>query len=263
MLPAYFVDTLSSLKEKYNVACKVLVLVRSKNRAVERLAPALAKGDVKVIEADVADCERIGDKIDMIVHGASPASPSHFLRIPLDTIVANTSATEKLLRLGQRNNVEAFLFMSTAEVYGAPHTGPDGTIDENGYGPLDPVHPRSVYAESKRLGEALCAAAHREWSLNTQIVRPFHTYGPGLRLDDGRIFAHLANAVVHKQPLTLDGDGMATRSFCYAADATEGFLRVMLAGDGQPYNIGNPGEAYTHARTGNPAVTDVPRQDHV
>lgn len=245
MLPAYFVDTLSSLKEGYGISCKVLALVRNRKRALDRLAPALAKGDVQLIEMDVGDCEKLDVKIDMIIHGASPASPSHFLNKPMETIAANSSATERLLKLGRRNRVDAFLFMSSAEVYGISNAGSDGIIDENGYGPLDPVNPRSVYAESKRLGEALCAAARREWQLNTQIVRPFHTYGPGLRLDDGRIFAYLTDAAIRKLPLTLNGDGTAIRSFCYASDATEGFLRVMLGGDGKPYNIGNPNQAFT------------------
>lgn len=240
MLPAYFVDLFDSLEELLQIRCRILAIVRSKTRAIARLQRRMESRNVSVIEHDVALPFTTRERIDYIIHGASPASPVHYMSKPLDTISANVLGTRHLVDLAEKSKSSGLLFLSSAEIYGDPLWNSAGLVAESGYGVVDPCNPRACYSESKRLGESLCVAARNQLLLNTQIVRPFHTYGPGLRFDDGRIFADLVRDLVEGNPFQMKSDGTPVRSFCYARDAVAGILHVLLSGDGQPYNIGNP-----------------------
>jgi len=180
----------------------------------------------------------------MILHAASQASPKYFGTDPVGTLNANVLGTYNLLELAREKRSEEFLFFSTGEVYGEVDEA-RMPIREDGYGYVDPVNVRSCYAESKRMGETMCVAWSHQHGVPVKIVRPFHTYGPGMRLDDGRVFADFVANVVQGQDIVMKSDGSAIRAFCYVADATVGFFEVVRkGGNREAYNIGNDkGEA--------------------
>lgn len=238
-LPAYMVETILARNERCSgPPTRVLGLVRSLNRARLRFAAYTRRSDLELIEHDVAtQLHKIG-KVDFVVHAASQASPKFYRTDPVGTISANTLGTEHMLRLALHARVTGFLFFSSGDVYGPfpAHT----PTSERDYGPVDCLDVRSCYGESKRMGENLCVAFHHQHGVPATIVRPFHTYGPGMRLDDGRVFADFVADVVHRRPIVLKSDGAATRAFCYLSDAAAGFFKVLLEGQaGQAYNIGN------------------------
>jgi nucleoside-diphosphate-sugar epimerase len=191
-----------------------------------------------LIEADVAEAPSVD--VDPILHLASPASPVDYDRLPLETMRANALGTWRLLEIAQR--VGAMLtFTSTSEVYGDPLVHPQ---PETYWGNVDPIGPRSCYDESKRFGEALIMASRRATGVRASIVRLFNTFGPRMRVDDGRAIPELMTAAIEGRPLVVHGDGSQTRSFCYVSDLVDGLLRVALDQevDGEVFNIGDPAE---------------------
>lgn len=238
-LPAYMVETILTRNERSGRApTRIVGLVRNLQRARTRFATYAERNDLELIEHDVTiRLPRIGSP-DFIIHAASQASPKFYRTDPVGTIMANTTGTEHMLRLGADTNASGFLFFSSGDVYG-PSPARTPTAEQD-YGPMDCLDVRSCYGESKRLGENLCVAFHHQYGVPASIVRPFHTYGPGMRLDDGRVFADFVADVVHRRPIVLKSDGSATRAFCYLGDATAGFFTVLLEGQaGQAYNVGN------------------------
>lgn len=238
-LPSYMVETILARNERSGrVPTRVVGLVRNLERARKRFAAYAERGDLELIEHDVVTQPPRIEGIDFIIHAASQASPKFYRTDPVGTILANTLGTEHMLQLAARTHASAFLFFSSGDVYGPlPTRTPTAEQD---YGPIDCLDIRSCYGESKRLGETLCVAFHHQHGVPARIVRPFHTYGPGMRLDDGRVFADFVADVVHRRPIALKSDGSATRSFCYLGDATAGFFTVLLGGQsGKAYNIGN------------------------
>jgi UDP-glucuronate decarboxylase len=178
-----------------------------------------------------------------IVHAASQASPKYYGPDPVGTMSANLIGSYHLLNQARSWGSEGFLFFSSGEVYGrvSPDKVPTGEAD---YGYLEITDPRSCYAESKRAAETLGVSYARQFALPFTIVRPFHTYGPGMSLDDGRVYADFVRDVVQRQDLTLRSDGKAVRAFCYLSDAVTGFFTVLLKGTtGLAYNVGNPAGA--------------------
>jgi nucleoside-diphosphate-sugar epimerase len=238
-LPAYLVETVMALNELGNQKpTRVIGLVRNLKRARERLRSYEGRADLDLIEHDITRPLPELKAADYIVHAASQASPKFYRPDPVGTIAANSAGTEHLLRLAHARQAKGFLYFSSGEVYGpAPPRVP---TSERDFGPLDCLNVRSCYAESKRLGETLCVAWKEQFAVPANIVRPFHTYGPGMRLDDGRVFADFVHDVLECRPLVLKSDGRATRAFCYLADATSAFFAVLLRGrPGQAYNVGN------------------------
>lgn len=238
-LPAYMVETMLARNERSGGRpTRVLGLVRNLERAHRRFRAYADRDDLCLIEHDVASAPPRLGRADFIIHAASQASPVYYRKDPVGTILANTLGTEHMLRLAWNTNASGLLFFSSGDVYGpSPAWTPTGEQD---YGPIDCLDVRSCYGESKRLGENLCVAFHEQHGVPATIVRPFHTYGPGMRLDDGRVFADFVSDAVHRRPIVLKSDGTATRSFCYLSDATTGFFATLLAGKpGQAYNIGN------------------------
>lgn len=239
-LPAYTVELLHSLGEYNGPACKILALVRGRKKAEKRFAHLLESPRFILINQDVCDPIRVNEEIDFIIHAASQASPRFYSKDPIGTFNANVFGTKQLLELGVKNEVKSFLFFSSGEVYGqVPQEFIP--IKENNYGWLDPTNVRSCYAEGKRAGETLCVCWHHQYGVPVRIVRPFHTYGPGMALDDGRVFADFVADALYGKDIVLKSEGTARRAFCYLADATIGFLRVLLEGKPTtPYNVGNP-----------------------
>jgi nucleoside-diphosphate-sugar epimerase len=191
-----------------------------------------------LVEADVASAPEL--RVDRIMHLASPASPIDYDRLPLETMRANTLGTWRLLDLARALSVP-LLFASTSEVYGDPLVHPQ---PETYWGNVDPIGPRSCYDESKRFAEALIMASRRANGVRANIVRIFNTYGPRMRIDDGRAVPQLLTAAIRGEPMTVHGDGTQTRSFCYVTDLVEGLLHVALDDgiDGEVFNLGNPAE---------------------
>lgn len=242
-IPAYLVETIMNLNPSINT--KVIALVRNQSKANKRFSHWLQDIRLKILTHDVNIPFYSKDKIDYIIHAASQASPKYFGIDPVGTLNPNVLGTINLLNLAKEHKVESFLFFSSGEVYGEVKQE-DIPINEDTFGFLNPCSVRACYAESKRMGENICVSYHTQYGVNTKIVRPFHTYGPGMALDDGRVFADFVANVVKNQDIILKSDGSAIRSFCYLSDATLGFLMVLLEGEnGQAYNIGNPKEEYS------------------
>jgi dTDP-glucose 4,6-dehydratase len=187
---------------------------------------------------DVSKFVHIPGHIDYILHFASPASPIDYLKIPIQTLKVGSLGTHNLLGLAKAKNAR-ILVASTSEVYGDPLIHPQ---TEEYWGNVNPIGPRGVYDEAKRFQEAITMAYHRFHNLETRIVRIFNTYGPRMRLNDGRVLPAFIGQSLRGEPMTIFGDGSQTRSFCYVSDLVEGIYRLLMSDYAYPVNIGNPDE---------------------
>lgn len=240
-LPAYMVETLLLLNNDIlqNYPCKVIALVRNEKHTKERFSNYLSNENFKIIVQDVANEIIINEKIDYIMHAASPASPKYYNIDPLGVIMPNILGTKNTLELALENKVEGYLYFSSGEVYGQLNDGE--VINEDKYGYLDPTTVRACYGESKRMGENLCVSYGHQHNIPIKIVRPFHTYGPGMKLDDGRVFADFVKNIVYNENIEMKSDGSTTRPFCYLADAVTAYFIILLNGEnGEAYNVANP-----------------------
>ncbi|MBK9284215.1 MAG: NAD-dependent epimerase/dehydratase family protein [Sphingobacteriaceae bacterium] len=242
-LPAYLVEALMALDKNYNT--KVIALVRNRAKAEQRFSHLLNNSQFQLLIQDVSKPFQISEPIDFIVHAASQASPKYYGTDPVGTLSANLQGTLNLIELAKEKKCESFLFFSSGEVYGEVKNE-DIPIQEDTFGYLNPVKVRSCYGESKRMGENICVSYHAQYGVPAKIVRPFHTYGPGMMLDDGRVFADFVAHVVRKENIVLHSDGSAIRPFCYLSDATLAFLLILTEGvNGEAYNMGNPNEEHS------------------
>jgi len=187
---------------------------------------------------DVTKFVHIPGTLDYILHFASPASPIDYLKIPIQTLKVGSLGTHNLLGLARVKNAR-ILIASTSEVYGDPLVHPQS---EDYYGNVNTIGPRGVYDEAKRFQESLTMAYHTFHGLDTRIVRIFNTYGPRMRLNDGRVIPAFMGQILRGEPLTIFGDGSQTRSFCYIDDQVEGIFRLLMSSYHLPVNIGNPDE---------------------
>lgn len=187
---------------------------------------------------DVTTFVHVPGKLDYILHFASPASPIDYLKIPIQTLKVGSLGTLHLLGLAKEKNAR-ILIASTSEVYGDPLVHPQ---NEDYYGNVNTIGPRGVYDEAKRFQESITMAYHRFHGLETRIARIFNTYGPRMRLNDGRVIPAFIGQALRGEDLTIFGDGMQTRSFCYVDDQIEGIYRLLLSDYVEPVNIGNPEE---------------------
>ncbi|MBI3051416.1 SDR family oxidoreductase [Candidatus Woesearchaeota archaeon] len=178
------------------------------------------------------------DKVDFVLHFASPASPVDYMRYPIPTLKVGAMGTHNALGLAKKNDA-VFLLASTSEVYGDPLVHPQ---HESYWGNVNPVGPRGVYDEAKRFAEAITMAYHRTHGIDTKIARIFNTFGPHMRLSDGRAVPNFIGQALASEPLTVYGDGSHTRSFCYISDLVDGIVRLMLSRINEPVNLGNPDE---------------------
>ncbi len=190
------------------------------------------------IKHDVTNYIYVDGPLDAILHFASPASPIDYLELPIQTLKVGALGTHKALGLAKAKGAR-FLLASTSEVYGDPQVHPQ---PETYYGHVNPVGPRGVYDEAKRFAEAMTMAYHNYHGLDTRIVRIFNTYGPRMRLRDGRVVPNFIQQALKNEPLTVYGDGSQTRSFQYVSDLVEGVYRLLFSEEVEPVNIGNPGE---------------------
>jgi len=205
----------------------------------ELLDPLLGRSGLEFIQHDVSEEVTVAGDVSHVLHLASPASPIDFPAIPIQIVKVGTLGTHNMLGLARAKGAR-FLLASTSEVYGDPLVHPQ---PESYWGNVNPIGPRGCYDESKRCAEAFAMAYHRAHQLDTRIVRIFNTYGPGMRLDDGRVVPNFVGQALRGEPLTVYGDGSQTRSFTYVDDLVAGMLAVLDRGDDhQPFNIGNPVE---------------------
>lgn len=210
-------------------------LITGNTANIEHLA---GNPDFKFIRHDVAEYIFIPGKVDYVWHFASPASPIDYLKIPIPTLKVGSLGTHNALGLAKEKGA-AFLLASTSECYGDPLIHPQ---TEDYWGNVNPIGPRGVYDEAKRFAEAITMAYHRYHGMNTHIVRIFNTYGPRMRLNDGRVVPAFIGQALTGQPMTIFGDGSQTRSFCYVSDLIDGIFRLMMSDFHEPVNVGNPRE---------------------
>jgi dTDP-glucose 4,6-dehydratase len=190
------------------------------------------------IRHDVSEFISVPGRVDYVFHLASPASPVDYLKLPIPTLKVGALGTHNSLGLAKDKGAKFFL-ASTSECYGDPLVHPQ---TEDYWGNVNPIGPRGVYDEAKRFAEAMTMAYHRFHGMDTKIVRIFNTYGPRMRLHDGRVVPSLISQALSNQPLTVFGDGSQSRSFCYVSDLIEGIFRLALSEHHGPVNIGNPTE---------------------
>jgi dTDP-glucose 4,6-dehydratase len=190
------------------------------------------------IEHDVTNYIYIKGDLDAILHFASPASPVDYLELPIQTLKVGSLGTHNALGLALAKGAR-LLLASTSEVYGDPEIHPQ---PESYWGHVNPIGPRGVYDEAKRFAEAITMAYHRSHGVDTRIVRIFNTYGPRMRINDGRVVPNFIRQALRGEPLTVYGEGNQTRSFCYVSDLVDGIYRLLLSDETEPCNIGNPAE---------------------
>jgi nucleoside-diphosphate-sugar epimerase len=207
---------------------------------LENLADARRSPSFRFIETDVSQAIPVDEKVDLVLHLASPASPFDYARLARETLAVNSAGTDNAATLAIRNEA-VLLFASTSEIYGEPLVHPQ---PETYFGNVNSTGPRACYDEGKRFGEALIATRVRTDGLDGRIVRIFNTYGPRMRPDDGRVVPGFITAALRGEPLTIFGDGTQTRSFCYVDDLVEGIVRAarLPSGAGMVVNLGNPVE---------------------
>ena len=192
----------------------------------------------KFQKADVSKPLKVAGKVSYVLHFASPASPPDYLKHPIETMMVGSVGTQNALELALNKNAKFFL-ASTSECYGDPEVSPQ---PEEYWGHVNPIGPRGVYDEAKRFSEAMTMAYHRYHKVDTHIVRIFNTYGPRMRLNDGRALPNFVYQALSGKPLTIYGDGQQTRSFCYVSDLIEGIYRLMMSNEHLPTNVGTPTE---------------------
>ena len=217
---------------------KVICLDNLITGNLENISHLFGNENFRFIKYDVTEFIHIDGKVDNILHFASPASPIDYLKFPIQTLKVGSLGTHKALGLAKAKKAK-FLLASTSEVYGDPEIHPQ---PETYWGNVNPIGPRGVYDEAKRFAEAMTMAYHRYHGVDTRIVRIFNTYGPRMRLDDGRVLPTFMCQALKGEDLTVFGDGSQTRSFCYVDDLIEGIFRLLNTDYHEPVNIGNPDE---------------------
>lgn len=205
---------------------------------VENIDHLAGNTNFKFIQQDVTEFIFLHEPVDYVWHFASPASPVDYLELPIQTLKVGSLGTHKALGLARTKGAR-FLLASTSEIYGDPLVHPQ---PEEYWGNVNTIGPRGCYDESKRFAEAMAMAYHREHGIETRIVRIFNTYGPRMRLRDGRVVPAFIGQALENKPLTVFGTGQQTRSFCYCSDLIEGIYRLMMSSHSEPVNIGNPQE---------------------
>ena len=216
----------------------VLAIDNLATGALENVSHLASHPRFKLLRQDVSRYIEVPGPVDYVLHFASPASPIDYLKLPIQTLKVGSLGTHNTLGLALAKKAKYFM-ASTSECYGDPDISPQ---PESYWGHVNPIGPRGVYDEAKRFSEALVMAYHRAHGLDTHIVRIFNTYGPRMRLNDGRALPNFVYQALSGQPITVYGDGRQTRSFCYVSDLIEGIYRLSQSDEHEPVNIGNPHE---------------------
>lgn len=223
----------------YNSNIKVIALVRNITKSKEKFAEQLKQNaNIEFVVGDVENIPIINDDIDYIVHGASPTASNYFVEKPVETINTAVFGTMNVLKLAKEKNIEGMVYLSSMEVYGAPHT--DDLIPETKGTTVDTMNVRSCYPEAKRLCESLCASYADEYKVPAKVVRLAQTFGPGIEKKDNRVFAEFLRCAIKKQDIVLQTEGTSKRCYLYTADAVTAILKVLLSGKAsEAYNAAN------------------------
>ncbi|MBD1209187.1 MAG: SDR family oxidoreductase [Ignavibacteria bacterium] len=222
------------LHEGFDVICMDNFITGSP----DNIAHLIGNPHFQFVKHDVTEYIYVAGEVDHILHFASPASPIDYLKVPIQTLKVGSLGTHKALGLAKAKKAR-FLIASTSEVYGDPLVHPQ---EESYWGNVNPIGARGVYDEAKRFAEAMTMAYHRFHGVDTRILRIFNTYGPRMRVNDGRAIPAFLSQALRGEPLTVFGDGSQTRSVCYVDDLVEGIYRLLLSNETDPVNIGNPDE---------------------
>jgi dTDP-glucose 4,6-dehydratase len=217
---------------------KVIAVDNLLTGSLNNISQLFGNENFSFVKHDVTNYIFIPGRVDFILHFASPASPIDYLKFPIQTLKVGSLGTHKALGLAKEKKAR-FLLASTSEVYGDPSIHPQS---EDYWGNVNPIGPRGVYDEAKRFAEALTMAYNRYHGVDTRIVRIFNTYGPRMRLDDGRALPAFVGQALRGEDLTVFGDGSQTRSFCYVSDLVDGIFKLLMSNEIEPVNIGNPAE---------------------
>jgi len=218
--------------------CRVICIDNLLTGNIKNISHLFGNENFSFIKHDITNYIYVDGEVNYILHFASPASPIDYLKLPIQTLKVGSLGTHKALGLAKEKKA-VFLLASTSEVYGDPEIHPQ---TEDYWGNVNPIGPRGVYDEAKRFAEAMTMAYHRYHHLQTRIVRIFNTYGPRMRLDDGRALPTFVGQALRGEDITVFGDGSQTRSFCYVSDLVDGIYRLLLSDEVNPVNIGNPDE---------------------
>ncbi len=221
------------LNKGHEVICMDNLITGSKDNI-----SSIKNKSFQFVEHNVSEFINLEGELDYIMHFASPASPIDYLELPIQTLKVGALGTHNALGLAKAKSA-TFLLASTSEVYGDPLVHPQ---PEAYWGNVNPIGPRGVYDEAKRFAEAITMAYHRTHGVNTKIVRIFNTYGPRMRVNDGRAIPNFLKQAIMEKDLTVYGDGSQTRSFCFVSDLVEGLYRLLMSEQNYPINIGNPNE---------------------
>ncbi|MCX7647250.1 MAG: SDR family oxidoreductase [Elusimicrobiales bacterium] len=227
-LSRYFIE-----KGHYVIAIDNLLTGR-----IENVSDLFKTGKFEFVKYDVTNYIHIPGKVDAVLHFASPASPVDYMKYPIPTLKVGALGTHKVLGFAKEKKA-VFMLASTSEVYGDPEVNPQ---PESYWGNVNPIGPRGVYDEAKRFAEAMSMAYHRYHKLQIRIARIFNTYGPNMRISDGRAIPNFMTQALKNKPITVYGDGKQTRSLCYVSDLVEGIYKLLLSDINGPVNIGNPEE---------------------
>lgn len=236
-VPAYFVHYFMALNERYDAQIRVLALCRNENKANNRFAKYFTNSMFQIVLQDVCSEINIKEKVDFIIHAASPAGVKECQKNILDTYNANVKGCYNVCALANKNNAEGLLFVSSVDVYGWVNTS---RHIEDVYGVINPLDKRDVYSNAKRACESMCMCECIQNNLQVTIARPTQIIGPGIDLNDGRLHADFVNQMIHTDEIVLKSDGTAIRSFIYITDAIMGMLYILLYGEkGHAYNVAN------------------------
>ena len=222
------------IKEGLRVICIDNLLTGN----IENISHLFGREDFQFLKHDVTNYIYVPGRIDYILHFASPASPIDYLKFPIQTLKVGSLGTHKVLGLAKEKKAR-FLLASTSEVYGDPTIHPQ---NEDYWGNVNPIGPRGVYDEAKRFAEAITMAYNRFHGVDTRIARIFNTFGPRMRLDDGRALPAFVGQALRGDDISVFGDGSQTRSFCYVSDLVDGIYKLLMSNEIYPVNIGNPEE---------------------
>ena len=217
---------------------RVIAIDNAVTGSADNIAHLAGNPNFKFVRHDVSEFIFVPGAVDLVFHFASPASPIDYLELPIPTLKVGALGTHNSLGLAKDKGAK-FLLASTSECYGDPLVHPQ---NEDYWGNVNPIGPRGVYDEAKRFAEAMTMAYHRFHGMDTKIVRIFNTYGPRMRLRDGRVVPSFVSQALNNEPLTVFGDGSQSRSFCYVSDLIEGIFRLAMSEHHGPINIGNPAE---------------------
>ncbi|MDW8799690.1 NAD-dependent epimerase/dehydratase family protein [Clostridium sp. A1-XYC3] len=240
MLASYFLDTINVLNECYfKVPCKVIAMIHSPLLNYKRLEHLRNNPNIKFITQDISKSFDINEDVDYIIHAASKASPKYYLNDTLDTIYANLNGLKTILEYSTNNSVKSILYFSSGEIYGNPDEDniPTSEVYE---GKVLCTGPRACYTETKRFCETLLMNYVINYKIHAKIVRPWHVFGPGMKLNDGRVIADFISNGLNGEDIKILSSGLATRTFCYITDAHVGFWKLLFSNyDGEAFNIGN------------------------